>query len=397
MIYNNYKISIIKYFMFKIFSKFEYGNFQFIDIKNNNEIIFSKINNNSYPIYKVYINNLDEFITSVWNDNELGLGESYVKGYWYSDNLLEFLSVLLLNRNNKDIPKFNFYNFYNKSIDYDKSNISFHYDLGNDFYETFLIDSLSAYTCGFFLNDNTTLEQAQINKVNLIIKKMNTLPNKTILDIGCGWGKIANYVSNKTNCKVTGITISKEQIKYIKDNLKNLNVIEQDYRNVIDKFDYIYSIGMFEHVRYENYDVFFNMIKRCLNKDGRCVLHTIMSTEKTNSETVNETFISKHIFPGAQIPNNDWIMNSIMRCGLNIIHFEYFGGQHYAKTLHIWRENMLKKKEYILQKYGKKILDTYEYYFTVCEAAFSAGSMGIGHYIITNNNNVSLNNNFVYF
>jgi cyclopropane-fatty-acyl-phospholipid synthase len=226
---------------------------------------------------------------------------------------------------------------------------------------------------------------------------MNALPNKTILDIGCGWGKIADYVSKQTNCNVTGITISKEQIKFIKDNLPNVNVIEQDYREVTQPFDYIYSIGMFEHVRYENYDEFFSMIKRCLNKEGRCVLHTIISTEKTNSEYVSETFISKHIFPGGQIPNNDWIMNAIMRNGLNIIHSEYFGGQHYSKTLHTWRENMLKNKEYIIKNYSKELVKTYEFYFAECEAAFSVGSMGIGHYVITNNEIADLNNNFVYF
>jgi cyclopropane-fatty-acyl-phospholipid synthase len=394
--YNVFKINLIKYFIFKIFGKFKYGNFKFIDDKNKN-IIFSKINNKSKKISNIYIKNINNFFTSIWTDGELGIGESYVNNEWYSDNLLLFLTILVLNRNNEYIPKFDFYSFYNKSLDYDKSNISFHYDVGNDFYETFLTDKLSAYTCGFFINNDTSLEEAQLNKVNTIIKKMNVLPNKTILDIGCGWGKIANYVSEQTKCKITGITISKEQVKFIKDSLKNIDVIEQDYRKVNTKFDYIYSIGMFEHVRYENYDSFFSMIKRCLNKTGRFVLHTIISTEKTNPEIHNETFISKHIFPGGQIPNNDWITNAVLRNNLNIIHTEYFGGQHYAKTLHIWRENMLKKKDYILKNYSEKLLNTYDYYFSVCEALFTSGSMGIGHYIITNNDIVDLNNNFVYF
>jgi len=395
MVYNYLKPSFIKYFMVKIFNKFNHGNFKMIDMKNNTTI-FEKINNKDEQIATFNIYNVEKFFTEMWNKCELGIGETYVNGHWSSNNLYELLLVLLKNRNNECIPKLNSYNFFNKSLKYDKSNISFHYDVGNDFYETFLTDKLSAYTCGFFLNDNTTLEEAQYNKVNTVIQKMNPTANKTILDIGCGWGKIANYVSEQTNCKVTGITISKEQIKFIKEKLPNVNGIEKDYRELNEKYDYIYSIGMFEHVRYENYDDFFKMVKRCLSKGGRCVVHTIISTEETDKYSVNETFISKHIFPGAQIPNNDWITNAIMRNDLNIVHTEFFGGQHYARTLRHWRENMLKNKEYIMQSYGKKILDTYEYYFASCEAAFTSGSMGIGHYVITNNNTVGLENNFVY-
>ena len=397
LFYKFYRTSFIKFFMMKIFNTFEYGNLKIIDVKNNNETIFKKINDETEHTSVVYIDNLNDFLTNVWDKSELGIGETYVNGYWHSDDLLQFMLVLLKNRNNTSIPTFSAYNFYSKSLEYDKTNVSSHYDVGNDFYETFLTDKLSAYTCGFFLNNNTTLEEAQYNKVNMIIKKMNPAQNKTILDVGCGWGKIANYVAEQTNCKVTGITISKEQVKYIKNTLKNINVIEQDYRELHDKFGYIYSIGMFEHVRYENYDEFFKMVKRCLHKDGRCVLHTIISLEETSKASVNETFISKHIFPGAQIPNNDWIVNSVMRNKLNIIHTEYFGGQHYAKTLHLWRESMLKNKEYILKTYDKKLLDTYEYYFASCEAAFTCGSMGICHYVITNDITVDLDNNYVLF
>jgi cyclopropane-fatty-acyl-phospholipid synthase len=395
MVYNYLKPSFIKYCIFKIFNKFNHGNIKMIDMKNN-RTIFEKNNNKDEQIVTLHIYNVDMFLTEMWNKCELGIGETYVNGNWSSNDLYQFLLVLLKNRNNEHIPTFNSYNFFNKSLKYDKSNISFHYDLGNDFYETFLTDKFAAYSCGFFINDNTTLDEAQYNKVNTIIKKMNPIANKTILDVGCGWGKIANYVSQQTNCKVTGITISKEQIKFIKDNLPNINGIEKDYRELTQQFDYIYSIGMFEHVRYENYDDFFKMVKRCLSKDGRCVVHTIITTEETDKYSVNETFISKHIFPGAQIPNNDWITNAIMKNDLNIVHTEFFGGQHYARTLRHWRENMMKNKEYIMKWYSKKILDMYEYYFASCEAAFTSGSMGIGHYVITNNNTVNLENNFVY-
>ena len=348
------------------------------------------------PVAKVYIHNVDSFFNSLWNDGELGLGESYVRGDWKSPDISYFLTTIISNRHNQYVSNLKQCTFYN-TITKDKKNISHHYDVGNDFYETFLTDSLSAYTCGFFLNDETTLEEAQINKVDTIIAKLNASEGKTILDIGCGWGKIANYVSKKTKCVVTGVTIAKEQVAYMKKHVPNVSVIEMDYRDIQGSFDYIYSIGMFEHVSYSNYDAFFNTIKRCLNADGRLVLHTIISLEETHRDTVSETFISKHIFPGAQIPNNDWITNKAMECGLTIVHAELFGGQHYARTIKHWKENMMKNKGFIVNKYGIELLNTYEYYFSSCEAIFNNGSMGIGHYVITNKNRVDLKNQFVYF
>jgi cyclopropane-fatty-acyl-phospholipid synthase len=394
-LFNIIKTHIVTTQLLDIFNKFEYGNFIFMDVKNGT-VLLKKINVENDPISTVFINDTAQFFLAIWHNNELGLGESYVKKIWHADNILLFLTNLVLNRNNKSIPKFNFYNFYNKNPEVDKSNICSHYDVGNDFYETFLTDKLQAYTCGFFNDDNTTLEQAQLNKVNMVIKKMNTEPNKTILDIGCGWGKIANYVSEQTQCHVTGVTIAKEQIKYINENLPNITAYEQDYRNITTNFDYIYSIGILEHVRYENYDSFFSMIKRCLRKNGRCVIHTIMYTEPRLTNTVAETFISKHIFPGGQIPCGDWILNAVLRNGLQVIHSEFFGGQHYAKTLHHWRENMLVNRDVILKSYDQELINKFEYYFASCEAGFTGGTMGIGHFIITNDNISTLENSFLH-
>ena len=159
--------------------------------------------------------------------------------------------------------------------------------------------------------------------------------------------------------------------------------INLDYRLLNTQFDYIYSIGMLEHVRYENYDSFFQMIKRCLHKDGRFVLHTIIDFDEGNKKAKKDgRFVTKHIFPGGQIPHNDWILDKVRNNGLNVIHFEGFGGQHYARTLKKWREYMIESKAYILEKYGIELFLKYEYYFAICEAGFDTGSLGIGHYII---------------
>jgi cyclopropane-fatty-acyl-phospholipid synthase len=392
------KNSIEKYSVNYILGNFTKGNLLFVD--TNNKEIFKLINDNTKSIPVIIIINENNFYNSVYSNAEVGLGESYMNGDWKSRNLIdmiEFLNVLCINMNSKYIPKSNIINIFNQNIDWDKKNIKHHYDVGNDFYLKFLIDDLSAYSCGFWFNETDTLNDAQYNKVNTIIKKMNAKPGKKILDIGCGWGKIANYVATKTGCSVTGITISDEQAKfgnqsYDKNKVKIINI---DYRFLNEKFDYIYSIGMFEHVRFENYDSFFQTIKRCLNPNGRLVLHTIISFDVTSTSALeNGSFVTKHIFPGGQIPNNDWIISSARNNGLNTIHFEGFGGQHYAKTLKKWRENMMLEKQYILKNYGNELLAKYEYYFAICEAAFNTGSMGIGHYIIVNNDMLSTDDSY---
>ena len=405
--YVHMKSYVAEYFILYIFSKFKIGNFELIDYSTENrinptnntkKIILQVINDNTEPVVQVYILNKQIFFDSLYHDGELGLGESYMAGnVWFSTNIQDFLLILQLNRNNPYIPKFKSYNFYNKNLLTDKKNIVHHYDVGNDFYQTFLTDSLSAYTCGFWKNSTTTLEEAQLNKVNTVIKKINPKPGSAILDIGCGWGKIANYVAKTTKCHVTGITISDEQVLFATENLNknNVTIINKDYRNLNTTYDYIYSIGILEHVRYENYDEFFNIIKKCLKPGGRCLIHTIVSLEPATPYIVDETFISKHIFPGGQIPAIQWIVDAINRNNLTIIHTEYFGGQHYAKTLNQWNKNMYAESDYIIKTYSKNLLLKYEYYFKICEATFTSGAMGIAHFLITNDITVNVDNNFV--
>ena len=397
LFYNLLKKYIPKYGVSYILNNFDKGNFKIID--NNKNVILKKINDSTKPIPTIKLINEENFYNKVYKYKEIGLGESYMNGDWESNDLVDFMNSLCMNKNNK-LSKFSLGKIYNKNILYDKSNISHHYDVGNDLYMKFLKDDLSAYTCGFWFNEKDTLNDAQYNKVNTIIKKLDTKPNKKILDIGCGWGKIANYISKKTNCSVTGITISDEQVKFANKNYdKNKNkikIINIDYRNLHDNFDYIYSIEMFEAVRYENYDSFFQMIKRCLNPSGRFVLHTIISLNINNTTASTDNFVTKHIFPGGQIPNNDWITDTAKKNGLNIIHFEGFGGQHYAKTLKSWRENIIAEKDYIIKHYSIELLKKYEYYFAIFEAAFNTGLYCIGHYVIVHDTILSTNNSFNY-
>jgi len=266
-LYVFYKFSeplIAKFVCLFIFRNFDKGNLTIVG-ENGNELL-NYHNNDNLPHPKIFLNDENKFFHSLYLDGELGLGESYVRGEWRSDNIVDSLNSIFMNKHSPYLLKIKFFKSYNKNnLTSDKNDIGSHYDNDFNFIDSFLYDDLKAYSCGFWFNENDTLNDAQYNKVNTIIKKFNiTEPNKKILDVGCGWSSITNYVSTTTNCKVTGITISDEQVEYAKKtyNNENLNVINIDYRNLNDKFDYIYSIGMFEHVRYENYDDYFKFIKR---------------------------------------------------------------------------------------------------------------------------------------
>ena len=399
MVFKNLiQIFLPKPIILYVLSTFVKGNFILVDSSDSKEIL-RVVNEPEKPIPIIMIRNQNNFFKSIYEKNELGLGESYMRGEWNCDNLIEFLNTLCVNQSNSNILSIPLKLVSSSSKDYDKSNIVHHYDVGNDFYLQFLRDDLNAYSCGFWFSQSDTLNSAQYNKVNTIIKKLNAKPGSIILDIGCGWGKIAQYVSSKTKCKVTGITISNEQEKYANStyNPEQVIVIDMDYRNISGTFDYIYSIGMFEHVRYENYDTFFQVIKKCLRPGGRMVLHTIIKFDKSNKICkYGDNFVATHIFPGGQIPQNDWILNKSRENGLNIIHFEGFGGQHYARTLKSWRENMWLEREYIRTKYPEELMLKYDYYFSICEAGFNTGILGIGHYIIINEPILSLTDSFGY-
>jgi cyclopropane-fatty-acyl-phospholipid synthase len=389
-----YKYNLYEYIIIKLLNQMKFGNLRII---YKNDILFEKINDIKENVPEINIIDRHNFFKYIYKWNEVGLGESYIKEYWKTDNLLNVLTNIALNRNKIKIPNLLKLKISSFEIKNDHEKIKHHYDVSNNFYNSFLLDDLSAYSCGIWESDDITLNQAQYKKINIIINKLNPLENKTILDIGCGWGKIANYVAKITNCYVDGITISDEQEKYAKINKVNerVNIYNMHYINLIKKYDYIYSIGMFEHIRYENYDMFFSCIKKILKPNGKFLLHTIIDIQTKDKYTIEESFISKHIFPAGQIPNNDWIMDNIIKNNLTIIHSEIYGGQHYAKTLSAWYNNMKNNKKYIIDNFGKDLYMKYEYYFNICEAGFKIGKMAIGHYLITNNMINTLSDSYI--
>ena len=317
---------------------------------------------------------------------DLYLGEAYTDGSLVIENgsLTDFLEIAMKNLGRNEINLFgkltkkirgtyryltNF-NFAKKS----KSNVAHHYDISDNLYDLFL-DPKRQYSCGYFKDENDSLETAQNNKINHLIKKLNLKPNQKVLDIGCGWGSLAIEIAKKTKCEVTGITLSENQYKYSLDAAKKNNLENQvqfkltDYRSLDEKFDRIVSVGMFEHVGRKFYKTFFKQVNDLLNDKGLAVIHTIGSV---NGPRDPHPWITKYIFPGGYTPSLSEIARPIENSGLVISDMEILR-LHYSHTLRHWKERFLDKREKVLEIFDEKFLRMWEFYLVGCEMAFKWG------------------------
>ena len=351
---------------------------------------------------KLYTSDFNDLCKQLVKNGEIGIGELYMQGKLTSPDMLGAITTLLVNDKELQSKKITY------SGSNDKSNIKHSYDIGNDFYMSFLKDDLRAYTCGFFLCDTNTLNEAQYNKIDTIIRKLEILPNERILDVGCGWGSLANYVGKKTNSVVDCLTISDEQQKFINTTHPNIKVFNKSYADMGSEFhglyDKIYSIEMFEHVRCVNYDKFFNKMSKILTHNGRFLLQTITYQGKDHVNSSfkhqNKSFLSEYIFPGGQIPTHEWIIDAASKY-FKIVHIEVYPGQHYSRTLEHWRTNMLENAENLKKAgYNDELIKMYEFYFIECEALFSQGKINITHFLFENGSIIkgggkNIKNNFM--
>ncbi len=317
---------------------------------------------------------------------DLYLGEAYTDGSITIEggSLSDFLDMALENLGRQEINIFgkifnkltgsyryltNF-NFIKKS----KMNVAHHYDISDELYSLFLGPSRQ-YSCAYFNDENETLEQAQQNKIDHIIKKLHIQPNQKVLDIGAGWLHLAIEIAKKCRCQVTGITLSENQFKYGKQKIKELNLGNQveikmmDYRQVKEKYDRIVSVGMFEHVGRKFYKNFFNTVFKILNENGIALLHTIGSV---NPPRDPHPWMTRYIFPGGYTPSLSEVAGPIEKSGLIVSDIEILR-THYAHTLRHWKERFINNKGKVLKMFDEKFFRMFEFYLSSCEMAFKHG------------------------
>ena len=329
---------------------------------------------------------------------DLYFGEAYSDGDIIIENgtLSDFLDLALMNIGRGELNFFNQllnklsgsyryltnFNFIKKS----KMNVAHHYDLSDDLYDLFL-DSKRQYSCGYFKNKNDTLETAQNNKIQHIIKKLNIKPNQKVLDIGCGWGSLAIDIAKSSNCEVTGITLSENQYEYCKKRAKEFNLENQvtfkliDYRELNEKFDRIVSVGMFEHVGRKFYKKFFKQIEKLLNNNGVSLIHTIGSV---NPPRDPHPWITKYIFPGGYTPSLSEVTTPIEKAGLIVSDIEILR-LHYSYTLRHWKENCIRNKGKIIEMFDERFFRMWEFYLAGCEIAFKWGDQVVYQLQLTKN------------
>jgi len=330
---------------------------------------------------------------------DLYFGEAYTNGSLVIENgtLTEFLEITIRNIGTQNINVYGkilnklkgFYRYltnFNKGF-ISKKNVSHHYDISEKLYDLFL-DTNRQYSCAYFKNENDSLEEAQANKIDHIIKKLNIKSDQKILDIGSGWGTLAINIAQKTKANVTGITLSKNQLEYSNNKAKELNLANQvefklmDYRQLNEKFDRIVSVGMFEHVGRKFYKSYFNKVSKLLKEKGVALIHTIGSSKPPRYP---QPWITKYIFPGGYTPSLSQIARPIEDSGLVISDIEVLR-MHYSHTLRHWKERFLSKKESVLEMFDEKFYRMWEFYLASCEIAFKWGDQVVFQLQLTKDN-----------
>jgi len=341
---------------------------------------FADVKINGKRPWDIIIHNPETY-RRVLSKGSLGLGESYMDGWWDCKRLDEFFYKILETKLNEKVIGFNFFlasikarmlNLQSKSRA--KRVAKEHYDLSPELYMSFL-DPYNQYTCGYWKNTKD-LNKAQEQKLHLICKKLKLKKGDRVLDIGCGWGGFAKFASKNYGCHVTGISISEEQVKYAKKFCQGLNVEikKMDYRDVKEKFDKVLICGMIEHVGYKNYREIMKVVNSCLNPGGLFLLHTIARDTSVKS-SADLLWLSKYIFPNSMLPSAKQITTAAE--GFFTIQDWQNFAPYYDKTLMAWHKNFVKNWNKIKKNYDERFYRMWNYYLLSCAGAFRAGKMNL--------------------
>ena len=338
--------------------------------------------------YDIQVHN-EDFYARVLSGGTLAFGESYMDGWWDCE-ALDQLAVRLLNAHlDKKLKVMNpsflltflrayLLNTQSKGRAYMVGEK--HYDTGNDLF-SLMLDKRMNYSCAYWRYAND-LDQAQIDKMDLICRKLHLKPGMKVLEIGCGWGGFAKYAAENYEVNVYGITISKEQEQYAKESCRDLDVSFElkDYRELNTQYDRIVSIGMFEHVGYKNYKEYMEVAHRCLKEDGLFLLHTI---GRNSSARATEPWINKYIFPNGMTPSAKQI--SAASEGLFVIEDWHSFGQDYDKTLMAWHENFQNNLSKLKDSYDERFQRMWKYYLLMCAGSFRARRNQLWQLVLTKN------------
>lgn len=340
------------------------------------------------PQFTVYLNKEPDK-KALLTSTSLALGEAYMRGDLEVDHdLYEVLDSFLgqMGKFTADKSALKKLIFTSKSKKNQEKEVRSHYDIGNDFYRLWL-DPTMSYSCGYFKTEEDTLYQAQVNKAEHILQKLNLKKGMSLLDIGCGWGFLLKQAAKQYGVKGTGITLSKEQYQQFSEDIKEegledlLDVKLMDYRELQScgmEFDRIVSVGMLEHVGRGNYELFLQNVKAVLKPGGLFLLHYISAPK----EHEGDPWIKKYIFPGGVVPSLREIIHLLPEEGFNVLDVESLR-RHYSKTLLCWRENFQEHRAEIMAMEGEEFVRMWDLYLASCAATFHNGIIDLHQILIS--------------
>jgi cyclopropane-fatty-acyl-phospholipid synthase len=311
-------------------------------------------------------------------DGSLGLGESYMDGWWDCAELDRMLAQVLVARLEERVSRKRLIalGLANRILNRQSRRRSWrvaqvHYDLGQPLFGA-MLDRRIAYSCGYWAHA-TSLEEAQAEKLERVCRKLGLRSGMRLLDIGCGWGSLMRYAAERFHVHCVGLTVSAEQFNYVRATCTGLpiEVHLRDYRDFgrsgEARFDRIASIGMFEHVGHKNYHDYFEMVQRCLRDDGLFLLHTI---GKLRADTTPDPWIDRYIFPNHALPTLGELAGASE--GRFVIEDVDNFGADYERTLLAWHANLEQARPQLSGQYDERFFRMMRYYLLVCAAAFRA-------------------------
>ncbi|WP_420561790.1 class I SAM-dependent methyltransferase [Tepidicaulis sp.] len=354
----------------------------------------------SGPDAELHIRDYD-FAKYIVTGGDLGAAEAYLRGLWESPRIEVFLQLFAANRHALSQSRNGLklariagrigHLLRHNNRRNAKKNIEYHYDLGNSFYMRWL-DPTMTYSSGKFETPNDDLTAAQLNKYRSLAKRIDLRPEHHVLEIGSGWGGFAEFAAKEIGCRVTGITISKEQLEFARARMAReglqdrVEIRYQDYRDVPEKYDRIASIEMFEAVGERYWPAYFSKIGECLKPGGLAGLQIITIDDKSfPSYRSGVDFIQRYIFPGGMLPSIKALRDEVTSAGLDWKDNLNFG-LDYAKTLAHWRDRFLEAwPEIQPMGFDERFKRMWEYYLAYCEAGFRAGNIDVTQLTLAKN------------
>lgn len=361
------------------------------------------------PIGTMRINSRKALYKLIKN-TEIGFGDEFTDGQIeVQGDLIAFLCEVFNSkqnlRNNSSRTAKIYRSLTNKkakpnSLSGSKSNIHHHYDLGNEFYSLWLDREAMQYTCAYFPDENMSIEQAQIAKMDHVCKKLMLVPGQTVVEAGCGWGGLAIHMAKHYGVTVKSYNISHEQIVYAQRKAKKENLssqveyIEDDYRNVAGTYDRFVSVGMLEHVGTQNYAQLGAVIDRCLKQKGTALIHSI----GRNVPGLMSAWTEKRIFPGAYPPTIREMMDIIEPYNFSVLDIENLR-LHYAETLQHWLNRFEANQQVVGQMFDERFVRAWRLYLCGSIASFLVGSLQLFQMVFVkgHNNEIPRSREHVYF